>query len=176
MKSRPETGEYAEFYAKYIALVPENDVVSALDTQRVQMLQLLAGRSERDGGFRYGPDKWVVKEVIGHVTDAERIFAYRALRIARGDQKPLAGFDENDYVRNGGFQRRTLEDLAQEFSMVRTANVLMFCSLSDEAWLRRGVANGYEVTARALAHIIAGHELHHRKILEERYFQAIPRA
>ena len=131
MNIRPEPSEYADFYGKYIAMVTTGDIVAALDAQRLQMIQEFAARSERDGNFRYAPDKWTVKEVLGHVSDAERIFAYRALRIARGNQA---------------------------------------------AWARRGVANKNEVTVRALAFIIAGHELHHRRILDERYFAAIPRA
>jgi hypothetical protein len=150
--------------------------VAILEAQRLQMAQFLAARSERDGNFRYAPDKWTVKEVLGHVTDTERIFAYRALRIARGDHKPLSGFEQDDYVRAGGFGERSLADLAEEFGQVRSATVALLRPLGDEAWSRRGVANNNEVTVRALAFIIAGHELHHREILKERYFPAIPRA
>jgi len=138
--------------------------------------QLFAARSERDGNFRYAADKWTVKEVLGHVTDSERIFAYRALCIARADQTPLSGFEQDDYVRAGGFGERTLSDLVEEFALVRSATSAFFHSLGDDVWLRRGVANKNEVTVRALAFIIAGHELHHREILKERYFPAIPRA
>src|SRR5277367_1709914 len=102
--ARPEIGEYAAFYEKYIALVPGTDVANALEAQRVQTMQLFAGRSERDGNFRYAADKWTVKEVLGHLSDSERIFAYRALRIARGDQTPMSGFEQDGYVRSGGFK------------------------------------------------------------------------
>jgi hypothetical protein len=173
---RPAPTEYAAFYEKYIALVPGNDIVSSLDAQRLQMAQLFAARSERDGNFRYAADKWSVKEVVGHITDSERIFAYRALRIARADQTPLSGFEQDDYVRAGAFGDRTLADLVEEFALVRSATSALFHSLGDEVWVRRGVANKNEVTVRALAFIIAGHELHHREILKERYFPAIPRA
>jgi DinB superfamily len=174
--SRPAPTDYAPHYEKYVALVPGSDVLSALDAQRVQMAQLLAARSERDGNFRYAPDKWTVKEVLGHVIDSERIFAYRALRIARADQTPLSGFEQNDYVRTGAFGDRTMADLAEEFDLVRGATSALFHSLREDAWARRGVANKNEVTVRAQAFIIAGHELHHREILKERYFAAIPRA
>jgi hypothetical protein len=100
---RPEPAEYAEHYANYVSKVPGADVLSVLESQRLQMLQLFAGRSERDGSFRYAPAKWTVKEVLGHITDTERIFTYRALRIARGDQTPLPGFEQDDFVKNGGF-------------------------------------------------------------------------
>lgn len=174
--SRPEPGEYASFYETYISKVKGNDIVGILEAQRLQMAQLFAAHSERDGNFRYAPDKWTVKEVLGHVCDTERIFAYRALRIARGDQTPLSGFEQDDYVRGGNFAERTLADLAEEFGLVRAANISFFKSLHKDAWQRRGVANKNEVSVRALAFIVAGHELHHRLILEERYFPAIPRA
>jgi len=172
----PEPTEYAEFYAGYVSEVPGSDVLGVLESQRVQMLQLFAARSERDGSFRYAAGKWTVKEVLGHINDAERIFAYRALRIARGDQTPLAAFEQEDFVRNGGFGERTLADLAEEFGLVRNASVALFRSLREDAWPRRGVASQKEVTVRALAFITAGHQIHHRAILEERYFPAIPRA
>ncbi len=174
--TRPGPGEYAPNYETYISKVKGNDIVSILEVQRLQMAQLFAARSERDGNFRYAPDKWTVKEVLGHVCDTERIFAYRALRIARGDQTPLPGFEQDDYVRGGNFAERTLADLAEEFGLVRAATIAFFKSVQKDAWQRRGVANKNEVSVRALAFIVAGHELHHRLILEERYFPAIPRA
>ena len=173
---RPEPTEYAEFYAGYVSEVPGSDVLGVLESQRVQMLQLFAARSERDGSFRYAPGKWTVKEVLGHISDTERIFTYRALRIARCDQTPLASFEQDDFVNNGGFAARALADLAEEFNAVRGASVALFRSFNDAAWSRRGVASQKEVTARALAFITAGHQMHHRIILEERYFPAIPRA
>src|SRR6266849_1625464 len=112
MGARPEAGEYAAYYEKYIALVPGRDILSALETQRLQMIQLFAARSERDGNFRYAPDKWTVKEVLGHLTDTERIFAYRAMRIARADQTPIEGFEQDDYVRSAAFNKRHLAELA----------------------------------------------------------------
>ncbi len=174
--SRPHPGEYAAYYEKYIAMVAGNDIVPILEAQRLQMAQLFAARSERDGNFRYAPEKWTVKEVLGHLTDSERIFAYRALRIARQDQTPLSGFEQDDYVRAGAFAERSLADLAEEFAQVRNATVALFRPLGEEAWSRRGVANKNEISVRALAFIIVGHELHHREILKERYFPAIPRA
>jgi hypothetical protein len=173
---RPEPTEYAEFYGTYVSKVPGNDVLSVLESQRVQMLQLFAGRSERDGSFRYAPGKWTVKEALGHITDTERIFTYRALRIARGDQTPLPGFEQDDFVKNGAFGERTLAGLAEEFALVRGASLALFRSFTEEVWLRKGVASQKEVSVRALAFITAGHQIHHRLILEERYFPAIPRA
>lgn len=174
--ARPETGEYAPNYEGYISLVKGNDILGILEAQRLQAAQMFAARSEREGNFRYAPGKWTVKEVLGHVNDTERIFAYRALRIARGDQTPLSGFEQDDFVRGGNFAERTLADLAEEFASVRSATLALFRSLKKEAWSRRGTANKNEISVRALAFIVAGHELHHRLILEERYFAAIPRA
>jgi len=173
---RPEANEYAEFYATYVSKVPGTDPVGVLESQRLQMAQLFSGRSERDRNFRYAPGKWTVKEVLGHITDAERIFTYRALRIARGDQTPLASFEQDDYIKNGAFGQRTLASLNEEFSMVRAASIALFRSFPEDAWNRRGVASQKEVTVRALAFITAGHQIHHRLILEDRYFPAIPRA
>jgi hypothetical protein len=173
---RPEPNEYAPYYAGYIALVPGDDAVAALEAQRLHMMQMLSARSEREGNFRYGADKWSVKEVLGHMADAERVFTYRAMRIGRGDETPLPGFEQDDYVKNGGFGDRKLADLAEEFAAIRGASIALFRSLNDAAWMRRGTASGKEVSVRALAFMTAGHELHHQRILEERYFAAIPRA
>lgn len=173
---RPEAGEFAEYYGKYIAKVPGTDVPGILESERRQMSRLFAGRSEREGNYRYAPDKWTVKEILGHVTDAERIFTYRALRIGRGDETSLASFEQDDYVKNGGFAARTLADLVEEFDAVRGASISLFRSFDDAAWGRRGVASQKEVTVRALGFITAGHQIHHRMILEESYFPVIPRA
>src|SRR5256884_4798217 len=150
---RPETGEFAEYYAKYIAKVPGTDVLSILESERLQMSRLFTGRSERDGNFRYAPGKWTIKAVLGHISDTERIFTYRALRIARCDQTPLASFEQDDFVNNGGFAARALADLAEEFNAVRGASVALFRSFNDAAWSRRGVASQKEVTVRALGFI-----------------------
>jgi len=174
--ARPSPDEYAPFYETYVSLVKSEDILGTLESQGLQTARFLAARSEREGNFRYAPDKWSVKEVIGHLSDSERIFAYRALRIARGDKTPLSGFEQDDYVRGGNFGERTLANLAEEFSLVRGATVALFKSVHTDAWPLRGAANKNEVTVRALAYIIAGHELHHRSILDERYFPAIPRA
>jgi hypothetical protein len=174
--ARPAPGEYAPYYETYISKIKGSDIVGILEAQRLQTAQLFAARSERDGNFRYAPGKWSVKEVVGHVSDSERIFSYRALRIARGDQTPLPGFEQNDYVRGGTFAERTLADLVEEFELVRAASIALFKSLPKDAWQKRGVADNKEVSVRALAFIVAGHELHHRLILEEHYFPAIPRA
>jgi len=168
--ARPEPGEYNAYYERYISLVQGSDILETLDEQRRQTMLLLCGREESDGELRYAPDKWNAKEVLGHICDAERIFAYRALRIARGDQTPIEGFEQDDYVKNGPFARRPLEDLVEDYIAVRRATLTLFRNLDEAAWMRRGVANKNEITVRALAYVIAGHEVHHRRILEEKYF------
>jgi uncharacterized damage-inducible protein DinB len=168
----PDASEYAAYYGKYIALVPGNDVVRTLEGQGRETAELLAGLSERQTMHRYAPGKWSVKEVVGHVTDSERIFAYRALRIARSDRTPIEGFEQDDYVQAAQFDRRSLAELVAEFSAVREATVRLFESLPADAWMRRGVANQNQVSVRALAYMIAGHELHHRRVLQDKYLVA----
>jgi hypothetical protein len=166
---RPEPGECAEFYRGYISRVPDGDVRATLALGLEQTLRLLLEIPARREGFAYALDKWTVREVVGHLTDAERVFAYRALRFGRGDETPLPGFEQDDYVRRGGFETRTLTDLASEFEHLRRANLLLFHGFEAEALGRKGVASGHEVTVRALLWIMAGHELHHADILRERY-------
>jgi hypothetical protein len=167
---RPPAGEYAPYYERYISLVPEGNILETIEQQRRDTILLLSCRREQDGDFRYALDKWSVKEVVGHVNDSERIFAYRALRISRNDATPVEGFEQDDYVRNAPFATSTLPDLIEDFIAVRRATVSLLRNLDEAMWLRRGVANKNEVSVRALAWTIAGHELHHRRILEEKYF------
>jgi hypothetical protein len=169
---RPQAGEFAPYYERYISLVTGNDILAALEAQRRSMMLLLSGRDEADGNFRYAPDKWTAKQVLGHVCDAERVFSYRALRIARADTTPLASFEQDSYVQNGPFAQLSVCDLIEEYIAVRRATLSLLRALDEAAWVRRGVASENPVTARALAYIIAGHELHHRRILEEKYFSA----
>src|SRR6202047_2339282 len=139
-KTRPAEDEYAPYAKQYVSLVSGTDILDTLAGQLKQTTTLFSGRSERDGDFRYAPEKWTVKEVVGHVADTERIFAYRAMRIARGDQTPLEGFEQDDYVRGARFGARKLADLVEEYADVRQASLALFRSLDDGAWLRRGVA------------------------------------
>ncbi len=173
--ARPDGLDYAPHYEKYISLVPGNNVVNALEQQISETLALCSGCSEEQGDFRYAPDKWTLKELVGHVVDTERVFAYRALRISRNDKTPIEGFEQDDYVRYGPFGRCRLSDLVDELRQVRCTSVHLFRSLDEEAWMRRGIASNNEVTVRALAYIVAGHELHHRKILQERYLPQLTR-
>lgn len=165
----PETTEYSPYYERYVSLVPEGDILATLAGQMDSTLGLLRGIDEEKAGWRYAPDKWSIKELVGHLIDTERIFAYRALRFARNDQTPLPGFEQDDYIRNAAFDACQLDDLAREFEFVRRANLYMFRHLDKAAWQRRGIANDGELSVRALAFIMAGHEKHHMEILKTRY-------
>ena len=166
---RPASGEYPPYTINYISLVPDGDIVATLGKQLDEMLALIRSISESRGDFRYEEGKWSIKEVIGHIIDGERIFAYRALRFARGDETPLSGFEQDDYVRNGGFDKRTLSDLANEYEHVRQSTIALFSNLDEEAWVRLGLSNNNPASVRALAFMIAGHERHHIEILRSRY-------
>ena len=167
--SRPAADEYNAYYDKYISKVPDGDISQTLVTQLASTLDILGRIPESKGDYRYAPDKWTVKEVLAHVIDAERIFAYRALRIGRGDKTPLASFEQDDYVPFSRASERTIRDLVEELGHVRRASIALFQHFDDEAMSRRGTASNSPVTPRALAYIIAGHELHHLQILREKY-------
>jgi uncharacterized damage-inducible protein DinB len=166
---KPEAGEFLPYYGRYNDLVGTGDVISILTAQMSETQGRLRSLPASVGTYRYAPDKWSVNEMIGHLMDSERIFVARALRFARADPTALPGFEQDDYVRNSAFNEFPLAELATELESLRRSTVLFFSHLSEEAWMRRGTANGAEVTVRALAYIIAGHELHHRGILEARY-------
>lgn len=166
---RPADHEYAPHYAGYVARVPDGDIMTLLARQVEETSAFLAGLTEAQGNHRYAPGKWSIKEVVGHMADAERVFAYRALRFARGDATPLAPFDENAWVPEAGCDQRTLKDLTEEFRAVRHATIPLVRSLTDETAVRTGTASGRTVSVRALIYISLGHELHHLAVLRERY-------
>jgi len=171
--NRPNESEYAPFYRGYVAQVNEDDIVPVLRSQ-IDALDLLLDRvtPERET-YRYADGKWSIREVTGHLIDAERVFGYRAFSIARGEQKNLPGFDEKEYMLSAPYDRITLEDLLSEFRLVRLANIAMLRNLDDAAWMRAGTANDNQVSVRALAFIMAGHVRHHMGVLRERYLNAM---
>jgi hypothetical protein len=167
---RPSDDEYARYAAADIAAVVGDDAVAVLRQQAEATLSLFGGfGEERSRGLTYAPGKWTIREVLGHLVDDERIFVYRALTIARGDPAPLPGFDENGYVRLAEFESRSLADLLAEYRAVREGTVAFFASLPEPAWLRRGIVNGYGASVRGLAFHIAGHELHHLRVVRAKY-------
>jgi hypothetical protein len=169
---RPQTGEYNAYYQKYIDLVPDDDIRMILRVQLADTLALLRPVSENKAAFRYGPDKWSIKQVVGHLIDAERVFLYRATCIARGDRTPLPSFDENKYVDGANFDQRTFQGLLAELEAARASTAAFFQNISDDAWRNVGIANQSDLSVRSVAYIIAGHELHHRAILAERYLSS----
>lgn len=166
---KPEQSEFLPYYARYTDLVGAGDIVGTLAAQMKETQALLRGLPGSIGHHRYAPGKWSVSEMIGHVIDAERIFSVRALRFARGDTQPLPGFEQDDYATNSAFDDYPLAELASELDAVRQSTIFLYKHFDEAAWMRRGIASGAEVSVRALAHIIAGHELHHRQILQTRY-------
>jgi uncharacterized damage-inducible protein DinB len=166
---RPSADELPAYAQRYAALVPEGDPVSFLTTQGVRTADLLRHLPEDRAGHRYAPGKWSVREVLGHLSDTERVLAYRTVRIARGDATPMPGFDENAWVANAGFDRRSIRDLVLEFAKVRAATVALFQGLAGGDYDRRGTANNHAVSVRGLLWFVAGHELHHLAVLHERY-------
>ncbi|NEU09286.1 DinB family protein [Flavihumibacter sp. R14] len=166
--NRPQDDEFAPYYATYINTVSEN-VLGEMEYQATSLPALLKLISDEKSCYAYAVGKWTIKELVGHMIDTERIMAYRALRIARNDKTPLAGFEENDYVANASFNDRNLQSLADEFAAVRRANSYFFNSLTEEEYNRRGTASEKPVSVRALLYILVGHVNHHRRILEERY-------
>jgi len=167
---RPLDGEYADYAGTDIARVTGDDAVVALAVQGRDAMAFFSALGDAQvNGVRYAPGKWTVKEVIGHLSDDERIFAYRALCIARNDSRTLAGFDEKQYVESANFESRPVVGLTSEYCAVRQATIVLFATLSSEAWVRRGVVNGYAATPRGLAFHILGHELRHLRALREQY-------
>ena len=165
--TRPEATEYAPYFGRYVSLVPPGDLISTLMLQPAATL--LAGLSEERGEYRYAAGKWSVKEALGHIIDTERIMSYRVLRVGRADTTDLPGFDQDPYVDHAAFGARKVADLLEEFRAVRASTICLLRGMPAEAWTRAGRAGGNPVTARALAWIIAGHELYHTDIYRQRY-------
>jgi len=170
---RPESDEYAASFKKYIDVVPDGEPATILESQRKDWQRLLAPLGEEAGNFRYAPGKWTIKEVLGHVIDAERIFSYRLLRIARGDKTPLPGFEQDDYIKTANSSARRLTDLREEFEVVRRSSLALVSSLVDDDLKRTGTASNNPISARALVFIIAGHDRHHWQILREKYLPSL---
>ncbi|HET7620621.1 MAG TPA: DinB family protein [Gemmatimonadaceae bacterium] len=170
----PVADEYVPYYAGYVALAREHDPLALLEGQRDSLRAMCASLTEEQALARYAPDKWSIKEVLGHLADTERVFSYRLFRISRGDRTPLAGFDQNAYVAGARFDQRPLGELLDEFLSVRNATLQLVNGLTPEELARHGIANEAAVSARALVYIAAGHVAHHLKILRDSYGVNIP--
>ena len=165
---RPADSEYADFYRPYVSLVPDGDVLETLRAAPEELIDVLAAAHGAHERAAYEPGKWTIREVVGHIVDAERMFGYRALHIARGDAAALPGMEQDDWAAASNAKGRPLAELLAEFAALRTANALFFGSLDDATLDRAGVASDVSFTVRSLVYIVAGHELHHRTILRER--------
>jgi hypothetical protein len=172
MIGRPQDSEFPPYAKAYVDCTSGDDVFSLLSDQLTRFHAIFTPLDLSVAAtYRYEPGKWSINEVVGHITDTERIFAYRLLRIARGDETPLPGFEQNDYIGPGDFNRRPLADLLSEFESVRHSSMRLVHSLPAESWMRRGKVNNFSVTARGIGFLIAGHECHHSRILRDRYLK-----
>jgi len=169
MLQRPDETEYDPAYAGYISLVPEGSYFDLLGVQTHETREFFEKLSEEKGNYRYAPDKWSIKEILGHVMDSERVFAYRALCIARGEQQSLPGFDQDAYARVADYDRISLAKALQHYTALRVSTILLLEQLPAQAWTRKGISNQKPISVRALAYIIAGHERHHMRVITERY-------
>jgi DinB superfamily len=169
MLQRPNQSEYPEYYVPYVQLVPEGDLLQTLEKNLVEMENLFEGISEEDGLFRYAAGKWSLKEVLGHITDTERIMSYRLLRVGRGDNTALAGFNETLYVEGSQINKLPIKNILNDFVATRRSTITLIQNMPEDAWSNKGNANNFEITAGAIAYIIAGHEMHHRKLINEKY-------
>ncbi|NIN70391.1 MAG: DUF664 domain-containing protein [Gemmatimonadetes bacterium] len=166
---RPDPSEYFEYYGRYVDLVPEGDVLMILAAEMQRTLDVLAGVGPEQADYRYAPEKWSVKEVVGHIIDAERVFGYRALHFARRDPAPLPSMEENDWARASNAATRSIQSLAGEFELVRRSHIALFKSFDEELSTLNGTASGYEFSVRTFPYLMAGHEIHHRGVLLDRY-------
>lgn len=171
--TKPIPGEYAPYYHTYVSKVVFDDLITALEQGGREFLEFVRNIPADKLDFRYAEGKWTVKEVIGHLIDAERVFAYRAMRFARNDKTALPGFEENNYVPESNANYRSIESLIEEVKFLRKATVAMFQSFNSEMMLRKGPANGKDISVRALGFIIAGHELHHMGVIMDRYLTPV---
>jgi hypothetical protein len=167
--TRPDPSEHSTYILRYVSLVPDGPIGETLARQFEEYLPIYRGISEEKGAYRYAPGKWTVKQVLGHMIDTERIIGYRGLLAGRGDKNPIPGFEQDDYVAAANFDDRSVSDLIDEFASVRAASVQLFTHMTDEMLLRRAIANKNEISARAAAFMIAGHERYHVAHMKEHY-------
>jgi hypothetical protein len=166
---RPIPGEYAPYFEKYINLTRGDDVRHELENSMEPIKKFLFSLPENKAAFAYSDGKWTTRQLLQHMIDTERVFAYRAMCISRGESQPLPGFDENLYAENAKAEGLSLQELSEEFILLRKSTVLLFLNMSDEGLFRFGTASNHRVNANAIGFILMGHALHHKQILTERY-------
>jgi len=167
--NRPETNEFAPYYNNYVSLVTDGPIATVLKAQPGELSRLISGLPDEKGTFAYAEGKWTIKELLSHIIDGERIFAYRVLRVSRGDKTPIEGFEQDEYIETSNANNRSFAELLEEFGTLRKANLLLVNNISGEASQLMGTASDNPVSARALVYIMAGHVRHHLNILNERY-------
>ena len=167
--NRPLPHEYGAFYRNYIDLVPELDGLTALENSQIYFLNTIRKFPESKSRYKYAPEKWTINDLVQHVIDAELVFAYRALRIARGDRTPLPGFEQDDYVNSAQADFKSLSELSNTFELVRNTTISLFTSFPTHVFENIGEASGSNISVRANAFIISGHCIHHANILNQRY-------
>jgi len=167
--TRPHPDEYDVAFERYVSRVPETDILAALERQPVELSAALAAVPAEREEYRYAPGKWTIRDVVGHMVDAERVMGYRALAISRGEKAVLPAFEEKDYAATAGYAHRPLASIVDEFACLRESHVLMLRHLDDEAWGRVGIANSLPITPRALAYVLVGHVRHHAAVLKDKY-------
>ena len=169
----PDKTEYAEYYTHYVSLVKDADVVSAMQKQLENLTAIFSQITDEHGLYTYAKGKWTITELLGHLIDGERVFAYRAFRFSRADETPLPGYDQDPYIENANYNSIKIADLLAEFSLLRQSNILFFKNLDAEMWDKTGIANDNPITVRALAFIMVGHVEHHVKILKDKYLTSV---
>jgi hypothetical protein len=169
MRSQPISNEYPEYYERYVNLVPDGDIEEVLRRQQAETFRFLNSLSEESAGGTYAPGKWTLKEVIGHISDIERVMSYRMFAISRNESKPLQGMDQDLYVSAANFNQFSWTQLLADLGNVRSATLSLISTIDDIAWVRKGTMLDWPVTPRALAYILAGHELHHLKVISDKY-------
>lgn len=176
MQRRPDLKDYPDHIVHYLKQTPEGDLLLLLKKQTEELLALFSSLTEEESLYRYAPGKWSIRQLVGHITDTEQIFAYRLLRAARNDRTPLPGFDENEFADAAFFDELPLSAHLARFEATRRSAILLMESLKDEEWERIGIVNGFEGTALSWGCVMAGHAAHHLRVLEERYFgeQGLP--
>lgn len=173
---RPAPGDCSQYLSGYVAAVPDGDILAALEREGARAVGLFRALPAHLADHAYAPGKWTIRQVVAHLSDSERVFAYRALRFGRADETPLPSFDQDAWLPHAHAETRPWSELVDELAAVRAASLHLFRSFAPEDWERRGVASGHPVSVRALAWVISGHEIHHRRVLAERYGVAVPPA
>ena len=166
---RPAESEYAPYYKKYVSLISKGNILQVMEKQNEQFCEFLAQFDEERANYRYAKGKWSIKEVIAHLIDVELVFLYRALRFSRNDKASLHGFEQDEFIANGDFSKLTLSELVEQFYHMRKATIPMFSAFTDEMWSRKGTASNNSFTVRAIAYIMAGHVIHHMRVIHQKY-------